>query len=37
MGLKEGDALSSLLLHFVLEYTIRKVQETQEGLKFSTT
>jgi hypothetical protein len=25
-GLKEGDALSSLLLNFVLEYAIRKVQ-----------
>jgi len=37
MGLKEGDVLSSVLLRFVLEYTIRKVQENQEGLKFSTT
>jgi hypothetical protein len=37
MGLKGGDALSSLLLRFVLEYAIRKDQEHQEGLKFSTT
>lgn len=36
-GLKEGDALSSLLLRFVLEYAIRKVQEHQEELRFSTT
>ena len=37
MGLKEGDALSSSLLSFVLKYDISKVQEHQEGLKFSTT
>jgi len=29
-GLKEGDALLLLLLNFVLEYAILKVQEEQE-------
>jgi hypothetical protein len=28
-GLKQGDALSPLLLDFVLDYTIRKVQKTR--------
>jgi hypothetical protein len=31
--LKQGDALSPLLFNFDLEYSIRKVQETQVGLK----
>jgi hypothetical protein len=33
--LKEGDALSPLLLNFGLEYAIRKVHANQVGLKLN--
>ena len=36
-GLKQGDALSSLLFNFFIEYSIRRSQVNQDGLKLNGT
>jgi len=36
-GLKQGDALSPLLLNFALEYAISRFQVIQDGLKWNGT
>jgi len=36
-GLKQGDAISPLLLNFILDYAIRTIQINQYGLKLNGT
>jgi len=36
-GLKQGDALTTMLLNIALEYAIRRVQVNQDGLKLNDT